>query len=197
MKSSSGIQRVSGVIFDMDATLVTCALDFGAIREALGLSAQDDILLTVASWGEAERARAEAVIEAFEARAAEQMRALPGVEILLDHLEERGVLRAVVTRNTMQTVRRMTGLLGERFDPLIDRGFWPPKPAPDALLHIVRGWGMEPDEVWMVGDSRHDLEAARAAGMRCALVRYEYNAGYRGQADRVVEHPGELCDLWG
>ena len=41
-----------------------------------------------------------------------------------------------------------THLFSERF---------PRKPEPDSLLSIVRSWGMEPEQVCMVGDSAHDL----------------------------------------
>lgn len=43
-----------------------------------------------------------------------------------------------------------------------------PKPAPDMILAFAEAAAVAPGAVAMVGDSRHDLEAARAAG--CGLV---------------------------
>ncbi len=39
------------------------------------------------------------------------------------------------------------------------------KPAPGMLLAFADRFGLDPAAVLMVGDSRHDLIAARAAGM--------------------------------
>lgn len=44
------------------------------------------------------------------------------------------------------------------------------KPAPGMLLAFARRFGLEPGDVVMVGDSLHDLEAGRAAGMRRVAV---------------------------
>lgn len=44
------------------------------------------------------------------------------------------------------------------------------KPAPGPLLAFARAEGLRPVEVVMVGDSRHDLIAGRAAGMATVAV---------------------------
>jgi phosphoglycolate phosphatase len=44
------------------------------------------------------------------------------------------------------------------------------KPGPGMCLAFARQLGLEPARVAMVGDSRHDLEAGRAAGMRTIAV---------------------------
>jgi phosphoglycolate phosphatase len=44
------------------------------------------------------------------------------------------------------------------------------KPEPGMLLAFVRTFGLNPARVVMVGDSRHDLVAGRAAGMRVVGV---------------------------
>ena len=88
---------------------------------------------------------------------------------VLDQLRALGLKRAVVT-NTVSplafSVLRSAGL----FD-LLD---WVAcadhvlhaKPAPDLVLHAVQKLAVEPRRAWMVGDSRFDREAARAAGVR-------------------------------
>ena len=40
------------------------------------------------------------------------------------------------------------------------------KPAPGQLLAFARATGLAPGRIAMVGDSAHDLEAGRRAGMR-------------------------------
>ena len=51
------------------------------------------------------------------------------------------------------------------------------KPAPDMLEKARRDLGVTKEESIMVGDSRNDALAARAAGVREALVETGYNEG--------------------
>lgn len=44
------------------------------------------------------------------------------------------------------------------------------KPGPGMCLAFTQALGLDPARVAMVGDSRHDLEAGRAAGMRTIAV---------------------------
>lgn len=44
------------------------------------------------------------------------------------------------------------------------------KPKPGMLLSAMEALGASLRETWMIGDSRADVEAARAAGVRAALV---------------------------
>lgn len=44
------------------------------------------------------------------------------------------------------------------------------KPEPGMLLAFAAAFGLAPETVVMVGDSRHDLEAGRRAGMRTVAV---------------------------
>lgn len=44
------------------------------------------------------------------------------------------------------------------------------KPAPGLLLALARELGVAPEACWMVGDTRVDIAAGRAAGMRVCLV---------------------------
>lgn len=44
------------------------------------------------------------------------------------------------------------------------------KPQPGLLLALCRELGVDPADAWMLGDTRVDLEAGRAAGMRVGLI---------------------------
>jgi len=51
------------------------------------------------------------------------------------------------------------------------------KPSPLPLLHACQVFGIEPDELLLIGDSLNDTQAARAAGSPVFCVPYGYNRG--------------------
>ena len=63
------------------------------------------------------------------------------------------------------------------------------KPHPEPLQHSLRHFSVTPDKALMIGDSRNDVEAAKAAGVRVLALPYGYNYGEAIEAsepDRVV-----------
>ncbi|QUS34799.1 HAD family hydrolase [Falsirhodobacter algicola] len=92
---------------------------------------------------------------------------------LLEVLAGRGLRLGVATNDAAAPARRHLsehGILG-RFDFVagFDSGHGA-KPGPGQLLAFCRAVGLDPAEVAMVGDSAHDLQAGRAAGMLCVGV---------------------------
>ncbi|OUY08977.1 phosphoglycolate phosphatase [Acinetobacter populi] len=51
------------------------------------------------------------------------------------------------------------------------------KPHPEPLLHAMQYFGQSAAQTLMIGDSRNDVEAARAAGIDCIVLSYGYNHG--------------------
>lgn len=51
------------------------------------------------------------------------------------------------------------------------------KPDPKPLLHTAETFGVLPRECCMVGDSKNDILAAKAAGFRCVAVGHGYHQG--------------------
>jgi phosphoglycolate phosphatase len=66
------------------------------------------------------------------------------------------------------------------------------KPDPLPLLKTCQALGTLPAQTLMVGDSRNDAQAARAAGCPVVLVRYGYN---HGQPVDTVDADGHWDDL--
>jgi phosphoglycolate phosphatase len=103
----------------------------------------------------------------------------PGVGTLIDRLAEvPGVRQSLVTGNLAPNARVKVSTLGLHphidfevgayGDDHIDRN----ELVPLALERVrrLRGETYAPDEVWVIGDTEHDLACARAAGVRCLLV---------------------------
>lgn len=64
------------------------------------------------------------------------------------------------------------------------------KPDPAPLLHAAQYFQVAPERSLMVGDSRSDVRAARAAGFAIVCMSYGYNHG----ADIRLEHPDLVLD---
>ncbi len=97
-----------------------------------------------------------------------------GVPALLDDLRAEGFMLAVATGKTRIGLdRALAGnALAERFHATRCADEGRPKPHPDMLLHLMATLGVAPGETLMIGDTTHDLELARAAGVDAVAVAY-------------------------
>ena len=70
------------------------------------------------------------------------------------------------------------------------------KPGPGMCLAFARVTGLQPSRVAMVGDSRHDLEAGRAAGLRtvAVLTGVAKREDLAPHADVVLADIGDIPD---
>lgn len=92
---------------------------------------------------------------------------------LLTNLRERGLLLGVATNDSEAPARQHLAAHGitDCFDFIAgyDSGHGA-KPGPGMCLAFAAACGLPPGRMAMVGDSRHDLQAGRAAGMRTVAV---------------------------
>lgn len=94
------------------------------------------------------------------------LRAMEGLTPALEWCQAAGLKMAVATNRstTMDRVVQMFGL--ERFfSPVMTAVKTRPKPHPDQLTHILRAWGVHPQEVAFVGDTVVDQMTAQRAGV--------------------------------
>lgn len=121
----------------------------------------------------------------------------PGVEATLDWLRAHRVPLAVVTNKPERFVAPLLEEKGlGRFDWMVGGDTLPQrKPDPAGLLHVMQLAGAAPDRSLLVGDSRSDVRAARAAGVPVVALRYGYNHGRpieEEQPDLVLDDLREL-----
>jgi HAD superfamily hydrolase (TIGR01509 family) len=183
---------LSGIIFDLDGTLVDSKLDFEAIRTEIGLADKTPVLEAMAKMPDAEFRRAEEILHRWEAEGAAAATILPGVVDLLEELQSRGLPLAIVTRNSRSSAEHVLKMLGLEgyFSPVITREDGPEKPDPWALLKIASLWQLSPQTIAMVGDYRFDIEAGARAGMPTVLLRHGRELGsllFGTQPDLVLE----------
>ena len=99
-------------------------------------------------------------------------RVLPAVHDTLESLTDRGMPWAVATSSLPDDARESVRAIGLRSMPIICDGadVEHAKPAPDLLFKAAGLLDAEPAETWYVGDSKWDMVAAKAAGMRAIAV---------------------------
>jgi phosphoglycolate phosphatase len=119
----------------------------------------------------------------------------PGVEQGIAALRAAGMRLACLTNKPGEFARDLLaakGLAGHFEQVFGGDAFERKKPDPLPLLKTCEALGTEPAETLMVGDSRNDAAAARAAACPVVLVTYGYN---HGEPVRAVDADGYLESL--
>ena len=197
------------VVFDLDGTLADTAGDLmGALNHVLSLDGLPPLPVEQArsllgSGGRAlirrgfasagqplDEGRLEDLFRLFlafyEDHIADRSHLYPGVVEALDRLAARGFALAVCTNKMEGTAKRLLAVLGVagRFRAICGQDtFAVSKPQPGALLGTIDRAGGDAADCVMVGDSRTDIETAKAAGVPCIAVSFGYT-------DRPVEEFG-------
>ncbi|UXY14378.1 phosphoglycolate phosphatase [Chitiniphilus purpureus] len=210
--------------FDLDGTLIDSIADLAhaanAARADLGLpplpqatvqgfvgdGAASLVARTLAgehaaNWhGTPEQQQAMARFDAhYKAGLTIATRFYPEVQETLHTLHELGYRLAIVTnkpeRYTLPLLRELG--VSERFDVIIGGDtLTEKKPSPLPLQHVLDTLGLTPAQLLMVGDSKNDVLAAKAAGTPSVLVSYGYGHDVHALgADHVIRFFSELLEF--
>lgn len=171
--------QIRNWVFDMDGTLTVAVHDFAAIRVALGIPPEDDILTHLAALPAEQAAAKHAWLLEHERDLAVASTAAEGAVALVRELAGRGCRLGILTRNARELAHVTLEAIGLAdcfpVEHILGRDEAAPKPSPDGLLKIADAWGVPPGEMVMVGDYRFDLDCGRAAGARTVLVNLPDN----------------------
>jgi HAD superfamily hydrolase (TIGR01509 family) len=199
-------RAVRGVLFDLDGVLVDSyeawfAVVNAAARHFGAPEISRDRLAEVFGQGPEEDARTlypgrrvDEIQAVYETAMAEAVGSLVvGADTLetLDDLGRRGVLRAVVTNTQERVARhvlRAADLLG-RLDAWVGvTDGLREKPAPDLVDRALERLAVAPEDALLVGDTRYDEEAARAAHVGWLHFDLRRGGSLAGAlADRLVD----------
>lgn len=213
---------IRAVFFDLDGTLADTALDLGgALNQMLSQDGQPQLLpaqlrphvsggaraLLKLGFGITPDAPAYAAmqqqfLDIYTGRLCQETTLFPGMEDLLQSLEQRSIRWGIVTNKAQRfTVPLVAGLgLNERSAATISGDSAPKaKPAPDTLLLACQQAGVAPNQCIYVGDDLRDVQAGQAAGMGTVIAAW----GYLGDGlpieqwggDHIVHHPSEILNL--
>ena len=131
-------------------------------------------------------------------------RLYPGVEAGLDYLASIPQLKiGCVTNKSKQFTHPLLKNLGlyDRFSIVVSGDtLSEKKPHPMPLLHAAKALEVKPEHSVMLGDSKSDVKAARAAGFHIICMSYGYNHGEDirlSEPDAVIDSMSELPTLIG
>ena len=184
--------KPAAVIFDMDGVLVDSepfgyeALRRMRARYGLGYSEDENaeflgrttlescrILKDRHGLPASAETLADLYIEGMLAQIGEGPIPMPGVPHVLEQVRARGYRLALASSAEVRVIHaNLTALaLAPLFEAVVSgtqvaRG----KPAPDVFLAAADRLAVAPDRCLVIEDSRNGLLAAKAAGMRCAVV---------------------------
>ena len=179
------------IAFDLDSTLTRPYLDFRRLRQQLNLP-EGDILSWLAALPPAERVLASQLIEAFEQDGVEKASWNEGAQEVLKAVQAMDLPLAIVTRNSRTSLAAVCQRLGIGVDLLVAREDAPPKPDPACLHYTAKQLAVPIEQLLMVGDYRHDMDAGRAAGAMTVLLTNGRPPSWPVEADLIIE---QLLDL--
>ena len=129
----------------------------------------------------------------------EGARLLPGVSEVLERVRAAGYRLALASSAEIPIIAATVETLGlaDCFELRVSGEEVPRgKPAPDVFLEAARRLALAPRDCLVVEDSRNGLLAARAAGMRCAVVPCSATLGHDfTEADYRLRTLTELLPL--
>ncbi|WP_447651849.1 HAD family hydrolase [Pseudomonas abietaniphila] len=166
-------------VFDMDGTLTIAVHDFPAIKRALSIPQEDDILTHLAALpADVAAAKHEWLLEHERELAVASKPAVGAVELVRE-LAGRGYRLGILTRNARELAHVTLEAIGIadcfEVEDVLGRDEAPPKPHPGGLLRLAEAWSVEPSQMVMVGDYQFDLACGRAAGTHTVLVNLPEN----------------------
>ncbi|MGX9461093.1 phosphoglycolate phosphatase [Shewanella sp. A14] len=120
-------------------------------------------------------------------------RLYPGVLATLQQLKQAGFKLAIVTNKPYRfTVSLLTsfGLDGLFCEVLGGDSLAKMKPDPMPLQHLLKQWQLDEAHLLMIGDSKNDILAAKAANVMSIGLTYGYNYG----EDIGLSNPNAVCE---
>lgn len=211
--------RSKAVLFDLDGTLADTAADLvralNQVRAARGLAPLP--LAQLRSYASAGArglivaglqilpddpeyvATRQEFLKHYAQAICVETQLFPGIDALLEVLDERGMRWGIVTNKSTALTRQLLGemKLADRPACVVCGDTTPHlKPNPASLLHAAQVLDLTPADCIYAGDDLRDMQAAQAAGMQSVAVAWGYGDALESwNADAVIAQPQDLIRL--
>lgn len=213
-------QTVTGVLFDLDGTLLDSAPDlyaallmqcveedvepppFAPVRQVVSRGARAVMRCAFGARGEAGvEALLPRFLQLYQQVMTCQTRAFDGVEDLLGRLEAGGLRWGIVTNKAAFLTDELVSHIGwaQRASAVVSGDTLPvKKPDPAPVLLACERARIAPAHGVFVGDDPRDIQAGAAAGLFTVAASWGYLDGgdpHAWGADAVLDHPAALAAL--
>jgi HAD superfamily hydrolase (TIGR01549 family) len=188
-------KKLSGIVFDLDNTLVSSTLNFEQIRQVIQCPSDIDLLDFVDTLAGQEKLEAEKLLIEYEVADAKNTSKFKGTDELLNLLNYANIPCAIITRNCRAAAKMKIESNAIDIPILLTREDYKAKPAPDALLHLCQYWQKPPEQLLYVGDYLYDIQTAINANTMSCLVTHGKKLPYAKLADYVVKDLNQLNRL--
>jgi beta-phosphoglucomutase len=111
-------------------------------------------------------------------------------------LKEEGFKLAVASnsiRNTVRTMMELSALLPYLDFYLSNEDVKKPKPNPDIYLDALQRLGLEPNEILVLEDNKHGLEAAQEAKCNVLEIKTVEDANYKNIRSFISKIEAQVC----
>jgi N-acetyl-D-muramate 6-phosphate phosphatase len=190
---------ISSVFFDLDGTLADTAPDLAAalnqvLKErnkpaisletvrpsvSLGGNAMIKLAFAIAEDDPEFEDLKQRFLEIYHERLHQDTHIFPGIENVLNYLEEQNMIWGVVTNKPAWLTNPVMEQLNltQRAACIVSGDTTEySKPHPGSLLHACEIAHCDPETSLYIGDALRDIEAGRAAGMKTLTADYGYIA---------------------
>lgn len=183
---------LTALVFDFDGTLFDLDVDWAALRRELRVPDGEPLGGVMQRMVEADDPLLNLITD-HELRAVGDHRVMPDIAVALEKLADRYAL-AVCTRNSrMAVARAFEGVaVGPKLAVIGREDVRRLKPDPDGPLRLLDHFSVPPTSAALIGDTFHDVQAARAAGIHSIVVRNKRLAYVPEGADLYIELISDL-----
>lgn len=184
------------LVFDFDGTLFDLGVNWHGVRRLLGIDGTAESLGTALQRLSTKRDPRLTAVREYELAALGDRRVSPEVAGLLEILAARYRI-AILTRNSREVVERAWDGMSTRLRlHIVGREDTTRlKPDPAGLYQILRYFGITPDQTVLIGDTYHDVEAAKRAGLISIVVSNKRLSYQPAGADHYVDCIADLLSL--
>lgn len=193
---------MNAVIFDFDGTLTKqCAIDFLLIRKETGCPEGVYLLDHFRTLNAEQQKEAEDLLHFHEYNAARSSEEEEGADDILTFLKKRNIPSIIISRNTRQCVVRAL----ENFERTKPDDFYkiitrddpfPVKPDPTSIEFIARNLNISCNEILVIGDYIHDIEAGNNAGCTTVYKVTGRDNDHLVNSDYTIAHLNELLPIF-
>jgi len=120
-------------------------------------------------------------VELYHSRIWTEGRLHEGVEDVLKALRDKGHSQGILSAYQVEMLEKSLAHFNIRgyFDPVLGLGDHYSASKVELGRNWIRSCGTDPARIILIGDTLHDVETARAMGVRCALIANGFQAKHR------------------